>query len=130
MDEFESLQAIKAKQAELVIKKRGTSSERRKYKIEHRPNTEFETVFGEKTDAYIRFFQNSDIARNNLRDTLRCLHLASCFLRHTPYCKAETHPNDEGRLWFLLSLRICTLVEQCCKVELNHTEIETWRRGQ
>lgn len=82
MDEFEALRAIRSKQAELVAKKRGTLTERRRRK-------------GEVPRAldHQSFFYWSDVMRQTLRENLRILHLAACFLRGTPYFSVEGRVN-------------------------------------
>lgn len=120
-ERFETLQVARSKLNELIAKKRLTSSERQKYKLEHIPGTETEIVFGYKVDSYTRFFINSDSNRSQMREVLRDLHLAACFLRGTPYLLVEKKANVPARSYYM-----CDMLKKYNGITLNAEEVKAW----
>jgi hypothetical protein len=109
-----------AKIGDLASQKRLTSIERKQYKKENTPDSNY---------IYERHFQNSDENRKELRRKIRFLHLANNFVKKTPYKRVEAKVHEENRLCSADCKEIHSVIEIYFPGEKTQQDIEDWVRG-
>ena len=110
-------QELVAKIEDLVSQKKLTSTERKQYKKENTPDSNY---------IYERHFQNSDEKRRRLRKEIRFLHLANNFIKNTPYKKVEARIHEENKLLSVDYRNIHLIIETYFPGKKTQQDIESW----